>query len=271
MRLLAIFAHPDDEVFACGGTLARAAAEGHDVHLVCATRGEEGEIVDPAIDAASHPKGDARGKLREGELHDACRALGIHEPIFLDHHDSGFPIEVGLANPRAFMNQDLKAVERQLLDVMQELEPDVLVTFDPHGMYGHIDHIVAHRAANRAFWSAGGYMRTSPRRMFYPVRTIEQVRQAIAKRPGTTTEHLIPEIEGVSDDSIAATIDVRDYADAKRRAILAHASQVGPADRVDAMLASSPDMLSSEAFVLGGLRGGFPSVRLRDLFEGLEG
>lgn len=271
MRLLAIFAHPDDEVFACGGTLARAASDGHDVHLVCATRGEEGEIVDPAIDAARYPKGDARGRLRERELQDACRALAIHEPIFLDHHDSGFPIEVGKANARAFMNQDLKVVERQLLDVIQELEPTVLVTFDPHGMYGHIDHIVAHRAANRAFWSAGGVMQPGPRRMFYPVRTIEQVRQAIAGRPGTTTEHLIPEIEGVSADSLAATVDVRAHAEAKRRAIMAHASQVGPTDRVDAMLEANPDMLNLEAFVLGGLRGGFPATQINDLFAGLEG
>ena len=70
MRLLAIFAHPDDEVFSCGGTLARAAAEGHDVHLICATRGEEGEINHPDIDT-SITKGPPRGRLREAELEEA--------------------------------------------------------------------------------------------------------------------------------------------------------------------------------------------------------
>ncbi len=269
MRLLAIFAHPDDEVFACGGTLAKAAAAGHDVHLICATRGEEGEIVDPAIDATAHPKGAARGKLREQELIEACRALGIQAPRFLDHADSGFPIEVGLQNPAAFMNQDLAVVERQLLDAMRELEPQVVVTFDPHGMYGHIDHIVAHRAANRAFWSAGGVMQPAPQRMYYPVRTIEQVRRAIASRPGSTTAKLVPEIEGVSEDSVAAVIDVRGQAEQKRLAVIAHSSQFGPVNVVDALIEGNPGMLEQELFVLGGLRGSFPTPPLDDLFSGL--
>lgn len=268
MRLMAIFAHPDDE-FVCGGTLALASAAGHDVKLVCATRGEEGEIVDPAIDASAYPKGAARGRLREGELKAACAALGIAAPIFLDHADSGFPIEVGKDNPAAFMNQDLRVVERQLLELIREHRPEVIVTFDPHGMYGHIDHIVIHRAVNRAFWSAGAVMQPAPRRLFYGVRTVEQVRRAMANRPGTTTDNLDPEIEGVSEDSLAVVVDVSGQASRKRAGIVAHASQFGPAERVDAMIAGNEDMLTREAFVLGGLRGGFPDGILSDLFEAL--
>ena len=65
MNLLAIFAHPDDESFSCGGTLAKAAAAGHNVHLICATRGEEGEIIHPDIDPKPYPKGDARGQCKD--------------------------------------------------------------------------------------------------------------------------------------------------------------------------------------------------------------
>ena len=77
MRLLAVFAHPDDESFICGGTLAKAASEGNDVRLVCATRGEEGEITHPGIDPDRYPKGEARGRFRAAELESACAVMGV--------------------------------------------------------------------------------------------------------------------------------------------------------------------------------------------------
>lgn len=83
MRLLAIFAHPDDESFFCAGTLAKYAALGHEVYLICATRGEQGRIRHPALDASLYPKGEALGKLREKELEAACTTLGLRPPIFL--------------------------------------------------------------------------------------------------------------------------------------------------------------------------------------------
>ncbi len=269
MRLMAIFAHPDDESV-CAGTLAKAAEAGHDVWLVCATRGEEGEIIDPAIDAARFPKGAARGKLREGELKTACAALAINPPIFLDHDDSGFPIEVGLNNPKAFMNQDPAVIERQLLDLFAKHRPEVVITFDPHGMYGHIDHLTIHRAATRAFWSAGGVMQPAPRVLYYPVWTIEQVRQAIASRPGSsTTVRLVPEIEGVSEDSVSVVVDVRGQAAKKLESMVAHSSQFGPRDRVVANVDSNPFRRDTELFAVGGLRGRFAGGKLDDLFAGL--
>jgi N-acetyl-1-D-myo-inositol-2-amino-2-deoxy-alpha-D-glucopyranoside deacetylase len=176
MILLAIFAHPDDEAFACGGTLAKYGAQGHEVFLICATRGEEGEIIHPEIDAEKYPKGTARGKLREGELSEACKALGIQPPIFLNHADSGFPVEVGCDNPKAFMNQDVFGLEKELLEHIRTTKPDILISFDPHGMYGHIDHITIHRAALAAFWSAGGVLDEPPQRLFYPARSIEHIK-----------------------------------------------------------------------------------------------
>lgn len=269
MNLLAIFAHPDDEAFSCGGTLARYAAEGHQVHLICATRGEEGEIVHPDIDP-SIPKGDPRGKLREGELQAACDALGIHAPIFLEYHDSGFPIEVGLENPRALINADLATLERELLPHIAQLEPDVIITFDPHGMYGHIDHVMVHRAAIAAFWSAGGITPSAPKRLFFPMRSIREVEHLKANVDSTTINSLEPKVYGVSEDSFAAQLGIEAYLEQKRAGLAAHRSQLGPESRIDEMIEVQAGRFTQERFVLGGLRGSFPTMPVTDLFAGLE-
>lgn len=269
MNLLAVFAHPDDESFSCGGTLAKAAAEGHNVHLICATRGEEGEIIHPEIDPEPYPKGDARGQLRTGELETTCKVLDIHPPIWLNHHDSGFPIEVGLNKPRAFMNQDIVALERQLLPHIADVQPDVMITFDPHGGYPHIDHITIHRAAISAFWSAGSVMQPAPKRIFYPARSLETMREMKAKSTSTTMAEVDPELYGVSQDSLAAIIDIQAFAEKKSEGIMAHRSQFGTREKVQTMLDGRPQMLQKELFTLGGLRGSFPKMPLSDLFEGL--
>ena len=264
MKLLAIFAHPDDEAFSCGGTLARYAAQGIAVHLVCATRGEEGEINHPDIDPTI-PKGPERGTLRQGELEDACRALGIESPTFLDYHDSGFPIEVGRQNPAAFMNADLALVERQLLKSIAAIRPEVMLTFDPHGGYGHIDHLMIHRAASAAFWAAGAVMRPAPRRLFFPARTIAQVEA----RNANWDHWKDPKIFGVSADSFAAIIENGAYAERKKTALAAHRSQVGSLERVEAMASTWGEGFTRETFILGGVRGTFPEAPVDDLFAGL--
>jgi len=269
MKLLAIFAHPDDEVFSCGGTLARYADEGHQVTVISATRGEEGEIVHPDINPESYPKGPERGLLRVNELEETCKALGIYPPIFLDYHDSGFPIEVGLQNPHSFMNADIFKVEEKLLDHIRSIEPEIIITFDPHGMYGHVDHITIHRAAIAAFWSSGSVMLPAPRRLYYPARTITQIEEMKRRSAETSNSDLDPKIFGVSDDSICAQIDISGYASRKRSGIYAHRSQFGTEERINELLNDRPDFFKFETFVLGGVRGGFPAHRLNDLFEEL--
>ena len=269
MKLLAIFAHPDDEVFSCGGTLARYADEGHQVSLICATLGEEGEIVHPDIDPNSYPKGPERGLLRVDELAATCNALGISPPIFLDYQDSGFPIEVGLQNPQAFMNADIFKIEEKILDRIGSIHPEIIITFDPHGMYGHIDHITIHRAALAAFWSAGSVMQPAPQRLYYPARTITQVEEMQRRFAGSSNSDLDPNIFGVSDDSICAQIDISGYADRKRLGVYAHRSQFGTEERINELLDGRPDFFRFETFVLGGARGGFPADRLNDLFDGV--
>jgi LmbE family N-acetylglucosaminyl deacetylase len=259
MRLLAIFAHPDDESFFCAGTLTKYASQGHEVHLICATRGEQGEIRHPDIDPALYPKGQARGMLRQGELEAACEILGILPPVWLDYQDSGYPLEVARTNPRAFMHVDLREVEMLLLRHMARIQPDVMIGFDPQGYYGHIDHIHLHRATIGAFWRAGNVMKAAPKRLFFPVRPRERVLKT----------KFDPDLFSVSDDSFAAHLDVRPYAKTIRTALLAHRSQVGPESEWSNIERDWPGLLEEERFVLGGLRGSFPAMPVQDLLAGL--
>ncbi|MCS7058967.1 MAG: PIG-L family deacetylase [Meiothermus sp.] len=258
MRLLAVFAHPDDESFFCGGTLAWCASMGHSVYLVCATRGEQGEIRHPDIDPGRYPKGEARGRLRQAELEAACQVLGLKPPIFLGYQDSGYPLEVAQANPRGLIHQSLEEVEEAVLEQIVRLRPHVVIGFDPKGYYGHPDHIHLHRATLGAFWRAGNRMDEPPRRLFFPVRPRERVART----------RFDPDRYGVSSDSIAVRVDVRPHAQTIRAALLAHRSQIGPEEGFERILEDWPGLLEEECFALGGLRGAFPKEPL-DLLAGL--
>jgi len=267
--LLALYAHPDDEAFGTGGTLARYAAEGHAVHLICATRGESGKITDPDID----PDTD-KGKLREAELNDACAALGINAPIMLEYHDSGRYERTRHDDPKALLNVDEMALEQTLLTHIGQLKPDVMLTFDPHGIYGHIDHIRMHRAATAAFWSAGGVMDPAPKRLFYNAIAAERMKEMQAMRENSPLSNLDADLYGVKEASFAAVLDVRAYANQKEGAVRAHRSQVGPQSSFASMTDGSEkdvwqEMFERETFTLGGLRGSFPQMPVDDLFAGL--
>ena len=269
MTLLAIFAHPDDEAFGTGGTLARYAAAGMNVKLICATRGEAGKITDPEIDSASDV-----AELREQELRAACEAMGIGEPIFLGFHDSGRQERTRYDDSKALMNVDEGDLEQALLPHIGEIKPDVMLTFDPHGIYGHIDHIKIHRAATAAFWSAGKVMDPAPRRLFYSVMAAERMKQMQAMRERSPMSELDPELYGVSDESFAAILDVSKYREQKEAAVRAHRTQVGPSSSFAGMSDEKEkevweEMFMRETFSLGGLRGSFPEMPVADLFVGL--
>lgn len=266
--LLVILAHPDDESFGLGGTIAKCADEGVDVYLICATRGESGKITDPEI-ASDTPK----GPLREAELNASCRVLGINPPIFLGYHDSGRLERSQHDNPDAFMNAADETVEVQLLDHISHIRPQVMLTFDPHGIYGHIDHIKIHRAATAAFWSAGGVMQPAPKRLYYAVMGIERMQALQAARDTSTLSALDPKVYGVSADSYAYLADVSAYAEQKEASVRAHRSQVGPNSSFADFNRESDmwrDMFMHEQLVLGGLRGSFPTMPVDDLFAGLD-
>ena len=128
LTLMAVFAHPDDEAFGTGGTLSRYAAEGCDVYVVTATRGEAGEIAEPDLTTSADLP-----FVREQESRCACEIYGIHPPLFLDYADGLLPI--------VHQGQAVGRVVRQI----RELKPQVVITFGPDGIYGHYDHIAVHR------------------------------------------------------------------------------------------------------------------------------
>jgi len=168
--LLVVLAHPDDESFGMGGTLAYYASQGVKVHLICATRGEAG-TVDPAL-----LEGFASvGELREYELRCAARQLGLAEVHFLGYRDSGMPGAPDNQHPQALAAQPVEKVAAQIASYIRQLHPQVVVTFDPIGGYKHPDHIAVHRATVRAFQLAGdpafqdAFHPYQPARLYYHV------------------------------------------------------------------------------------------------------
>ncbi len=158
-RLLLVHAHPDDESIGTGATMAKYAAEGAQVTLVTCTLGEEGEIIPPSLAHLAAGREDRLGEYRIGELAAACAVLGVTDHRFLGGpgrwRDSGMMGTPANDDPRCFWRADLDEAARALLDVIGEVRPQVLVTYDANGFYGHPDHIQAHRVTWRAFELAG--------------------------------------------------------------------------------------------------------------------
>lgn len=165
-RMLLVHAHPDDETIGNGATMARYVSEGAQVTLVTCTRGEEGEIIPPELGHLASDQQDQLGEHRVGELAEAMRALGVTDHRFLDEVGHGFPAthyrDSGMAyaedgsvvplpqqHADAFALADLEDAAARLAAVVRETRPQVLVTYDPGGGYGHPDHVQAHRVAMR--------------------------------------------------------------------------------------------------------------------------
>ena len=147
-RLLAIFAHPDDEG-AIAGTLARYAKEGVQVSLVCVTKGESGEISDPALATAEN-----LGTVREAELRCACDVIGITDLHLLGYCDSGMDGTPDNDKTTAFIQAEPADVNRKLVTIIRQVRPHAVITFEPFGWYGHPDHIAAGRYATEAYYLA---------------------------------------------------------------------------------------------------------------------
>src|ERR1700749_2364816 len=149
-RLLLVHAHPDDESIGTGATMAKYAAEGARVTLVTCTLGELGEITPPD---RSPLLPDELGQHRIVELDRACRALGVEDPRFLGgegkYRDSGMMGLPDNDDPRCFWQASVEEAAADLVKVIDEVDPDAIVTYDANGFYGHPDHIQAHRVAWR--------------------------------------------------------------------------------------------------------------------------
>lgn len=147
--LIFIGAHPDDETFGVGGTLAQYAATGVKVYYVCATRGEAG------ITDVEHMRGySTSGDMRWAELKCAARILGLTDVIYLGYRDSGMPGTEDNKHPDALVAAPIAQVTGRVVKAIRELQPEVVITFDPIGGYRHPDHIAIHNATEKAFYAA---------------------------------------------------------------------------------------------------------------------
>ena len=230
-----VHAHPDDESIGTGATMAHYAADGARVTLVTCTLGEEGEIHVPAIAQLEAAQADQLGGYRYVELERACAALGVTGHRFLGgagrYRDSGM---MGLAtneHPRCFWRADVDEAARHLVEIMRETRPQVLVTYDANGFYGHPDHIQSHRVAMRAaelaakegFGPAKIYWTAMPKSVL--AAGLEAFKDTSDNPFGDVTS--ADEIPfGTADDEIAACVDGTEQHEKKVASLRAHASQI---------------------------------------------
>ena len=233
--ILACFAHPDDEVFGTGGTFAHYVQQGVDVYLVCATKGEAGEVAEAHLATA-----ETLADVRTAELQCAAETLGLQSPIFLGYQDSGMAGTPENANPRAFINAPADAVVAQLVAVVRRLRPHAVVTFDHKGGYGHPDHIAIHQHTVAAVAAAGDPAfgpelgaPWQPERLFYRAMSrtqLETMRDELAAQGVESGFFAYQEEHGMvwEDEEVSLTMDVSATVAQKIRALHCHATQFGP-------------------------------------------
>ncbi len=221
VNLLAVFAHPDDETFRCGGTLALLAQRGVRVQVLTATRGQAGSRGDPPLCVP-----EELPAVRENELRCACAALGLLPPILLDYQDG------------QLAEADLEQLAAQILQVVNETHPQVMLTFGADGLSGHPDHIAIGVAAAEAFRRAKGVS------ALYALAVPRSLAESLGMK----------QIRAVSDESIALTVDVSAAWESKMSAIRCHRTQLGESPILDAPEARQRLFLGVEHFCLSASR-----------------
>jgi N-acetyl-1-D-myo-inositol-2-amino-2-deoxy-alpha-D-glucopyranoside deacetylase len=254
-RLLLVHAHPDDESIGTGATMAKYAAEGTGVTLVTCTLGELGEVIPPDLAHLAWDVDGGLGRHRIAELAAACAALGVTDHRFLGGagrwRDSGMMGTPSNDWPGSFWQADVDEAARALLAIITDVRPQVLVTYDDNGFYGHPDHIQAHRVAWRAFELANGlvskfYATAVPKSVLAEAMALMADSSASTTLGGTdfTTVESVDGLPfGTDDANVTTQIDARDYLDAKLAAMRAHATQIA----VDSPFFALSDMVGQRA------------------------
>lgn len=237
-RLLGAYGHPDDEQ-GVSGLMHKYASEGVDVTLVCATRGEAGEIA-PGVEATL----ENLGQVREEEMRCAVEKIGVHNLYFLDYRDSGMVGTPENSDPRAFWQANLFEVTEKLVRIIRRHKPHVIVTFDPNGGYGHPDHIKIHQASLMAYFVSGD-PRAYPEQITkedLPPWTVSKLYWGAFPRSRFEKYAELAQKAGIDwgvpmqeflkraqpDEIITTRIDVAPYVDLKLNALYCHASQMNP-------------------------------------------
>jgi LmbE family N-acetylglucosaminyl deacetylase len=268
LTIMAVHAHPDDEVFSTGGTFARYAAEGIQTVLVTCTNGEQGDGpggVKPGTDGHDQ---DAVAALRLRELQDSVAHLGVAHLELLGYRDSGMEGWAANHASDAFANVPFDEATAKLADLMRRYRPQVVVTYDETGGsgYNHPDHVQAHRIAVAAIEQTG-----IPSKFYYTAvpRSGIKVMFEYMKEHGIDTDFEVPEDFGTPDEEITAVLDVSPYAERKRKALEAHASQ-----GANIFVLNMPDevrhrVLATETFIRQFSKVAAPDKE-DDLFAGLR-
>ncbi|HVF25614.1 MAG TPA: PIG-L deacetylase family protein [Anaerolineales bacterium] len=239
--ILAVLAHPDDETFGLGGTLALYARRGYKTYYVCATRGEAGTVDEEYMRGFS-----STAEMRTDELMRAARHLGLTDVFFLNYRDSGMPGTDENKHPDAQINHPIDEVAGRVVGYIRELKPDVVLTFDPIGGYKHPDHIHIHKATKLAFENAADAsfhpeagLPFKPRALYYQVFSRGVLKLTVRLMPlfgkdpkkfGRNGDINLLELAEV-DFPIHVRVDIRPVLAIKRKASAQHASQGGAQPR----------------------------------------
>src|SRR5438067_5111204 len=235
--LLAVHAHPDDECLGTGGILARYATEGVRTVLVTCTDGAVGEISDPAL---ARPENLV--EVRARELDNAVRILHVSRLVKLGYRDSGMAGTADNNHTASYHEAPFDEAVERVVRIIREEQPQVVVTYDERGGYGHPDHIRAHQVAVAAFEASGKPDRFpgagptwSPAKLYYAVvprsalsRFAERLRRAGLEVPFQREAQTGEEAPfAVADERVTTTVDVSAYVSTKRAALEAHRTQMG--------------------------------------------
>lgn len=279
-RLMLVHAHPDDESSSTGATMARYIADGAQVTLVTCTLGEEGEVHVPALRQLAADHADQLGGWRLAEWERACAALGVTDRRFLGgaghYRDSGMMGLESNKHPRAFWEADLEEAALLCLEVIREVRPQVLITYDDNGLYGHPDHIQAHRVAMRAAELADeqGF---GPQKVYWTAMPHSLLGEALHRfrsypdNPFEGLENVEDLPFGRPDDEVTARVDGSGQTGPKLAALQAYATQIPAGSPM--LAAETQDLFADEHYVLvKGERGpgDGPHNWEHDLFAGVE-
>ena len=219
--LVCFHAHPDDESIATGGSMAMAAAAGHRVVLVVATRGEHGEVADDFLD-----DGETLGARREKETHASASVLGVQAVEFLGYTDSGMIGTPENDLPGSFWTADVDEAAGRLAEILRREQADALTIYDANGNYGHPDHIQVHRVGVRAAELAG-----TPRVYEATVNRDAMIKGLREMRDRGELPEGAPDPDdlgmGVPETELTTQVDVTEWIATKRASMRAHASQIG--------------------------------------------
>jgi mycothiol S-conjugate amidase len=254
--LLAIHAHPDDESSKGAGTMAKYAAEGVRVVLVCATDGAEGEILNPRMDRPGIK--EQMAELRRAELETACDILGVERIYHLGYRDSGMPGSDANDHEGAFCKADPDEVAARLVKIVRAERPDVILSYDESKGYEHPDHVRVHEMGLRVFREAGDSEKFpdagapwQPKKLYFFATFTRHRFQvlndaAVAEGlEGPYAEWLEKWDEiGFAEPDVTSQVDVAEYIDLRSKALLAHATQIDP----DSFWFAIPDDLQRRVY-----------------------